>query len=150
MFSRVFSVCCRMSVPTNSPVFGSSATCPDIYRNPFARMPCEYGPMGFGPRSVDTTSLMVSSPWWNFLSRQLSIHIAPEIPLARPDASSTFSQIRPHCREFPVQTTQLSRRDRSPALGAHLAYTELLFERFPSRNDPATHKRTRNSLREER
>src|SRR6059036_3440212 len=62
MFSSVFSVCCRISVPTNSPVFGSRATCPDIYKNPFARMPCEYGPMGFGPRSVSTTSLMVCSP----------------------------------------------------------------------------------------
>src|SRR5258708_9413271 len=56
-----------MSPPAISPVFGSSATCPETYKNPFVRMACEYGPMGFGPRSVRITSLMAWSPCSNWL-----------------------------------------------------------------------------------
>src|SRR5260370_6129040 len=61
-FWMVRSVCCRMSVPAISPVFGSSATCPETYKNPFDRMACEYGPIGFGPRSLRTVSFIIYSP----------------------------------------------------------------------------------------
>src|SRR6266852_5023470 len=61
-FSRTRSVCLRISASVISPVFGSSATCPETNKKPFARMACEYGPIGFAPRSVSTTSLIVNSP----------------------------------------------------------------------------------------
>src|SRR2546430_409349 len=51
-----------MASISTSASFGRRATCTETYRNPFVRMACEYGPMGFGPRSVRMTSLMVQSP----------------------------------------------------------------------------------------
>src|SRR5271157_4054929 len=52
-----------MVTPENSIVAGSSATCPETNRKPLALIPWEYGPMGFGPRLVRTTSFMVNSPF---------------------------------------------------------------------------------------
>src|SRR5262249_38181786 len=54
------SVCSPIVLPTISPVFGSSATCPDMYNTLLAFTACEYGPMGLGPRSVNTISLIES------------------------------------------------------------------------------------------
>src|SRR5437899_12948853 len=113
MFSSVFSVCCRISVPTNSPVLGSRATCPDIYRNPFARMPCEYGPMGFGPRSVTTTALIVCSPSLFPLSLPPFLHTARQLLPVVPAASSPFLQLPPRSGAFPLRTPPYHRSNRS-------------------------------------
>ena len=51
-FSMTRSVCCRTSVPANSPVAGSSAIWPETNTKPLDLTAWEYGPMGFGPRSV--------------------------------------------------------------------------------------------------
>src|SRR5579859_4865620 len=59
---NVRSVCCRISPGTNSFVFGSIETCPETKRSPFTLMAWEYGPIGFGPRSDKTISLMAWSP----------------------------------------------------------------------------------------
>src|SRR5205085_2276883 len=150
MFSSVRSVCCRMSVPMNSPVFGSSATCPDTYRNPFERMACEYGPMGLGPLSVSTTSLMVSSPSPLTASLQPFLHTARETLPARPGASSTFLQIPPHFGVFLLQTRLSDRRARSLFPAEHAAYARWLCEMFPARNGPVKRKRKGSFLREGR
>src|SRR5262245_28814745 len=50
---------------TNSFVAGTSATWPEATRNPPDLIACEYGPIGFGPESVRTTSFMVEAPWRN-------------------------------------------------------------------------------------
>src|SRR2546430_1348474 len=147
MFSSVFSVCCRISLPTNSPVWGSSATCPDIYRNPFARMPCEYGPMGFGPRSVTTTSLIVCSPSLFPHSLRPFLHTARETLPVLPAASSTFLQIPRRSGAFPLRTPQSNRSNRSLSPAGRITFSAWPFERFPARNGPATHRKTKSFSR---
>src|SRR5579864_2830609 len=55
-FLSTCSVCCSMPPATRLPVAGSSATCPEINRNPLALMACEYGPIGVGALGDKTTS----------------------------------------------------------------------------------------------
>src|SRR5580700_763788 len=60
IFSSKRSGFSAMPAPLISPVLGCSAIWPDKNKKPLARTAWEYGPMGLGPRSVRTTSLMVS------------------------------------------------------------------------------------------
>src|SRR5438445_9152233 len=116
------SVCCRMSAPVRSPVFGSSATCPETYRNPFVRMACEYGPMGFGPRSVRITSLMVLSPFQNGPPPRLVLGSARETLPALPGASSISLQTPRYSGASPPRTQRSDRSVRTRAPCEHATY----------------------------
>src|SRR5258708_28874529 len=134
-----------MSAPVISPVFGSSATCPETYRNPFVLMACEYGPMGFGPLSVRITSLMVRSPFQMTPSPQRALDSAHETLRGLPGASSISGRTRRHSGSFPGRKPQLSRQVPTHASCEPATCECSLFETGPAHTDPVTHKQKGNS-----
>src|SRR5712691_8824755 len=145
-FCSTRSVCRRMSAPASSPVLGSSATCPERYKNPLARMACEYGPMGFGPRSVRTVSFIVWSPLKYRRYSRLRLRTVCENPPEHPAASSTRAQIRRRFGAFPVRMRLSDRLVRIRAPAGHPAYGAWRCETLPVRTCPAARKRRENSL----
>src|SRR5205807_6628780 len=135
-----------MSAPGISPVFGSSATCPETYKNPFARMACEYGPMGFGPRSVRITSLILQSPFQIAPAPQRLPGNAHETLPALPAASSIIARTPRHFGLLPGRKLQSSRLVPTRAPGAPATCGSSPFEMLPSHSGPAMHRKKENSL----
>src|SRR6516225_4205464 len=101
--------------------------------------------MGFGPLSVSTTSLMVSSPCPSPHSLPSLLHTACETLPALPAASSTLLQIPPRFGAFPVRTRQSNRSGRNLSRAERTAYAASLSERCPVRTGPASHRKAENS-----
>src|SRR5437016_9597934 len=77
--------------------------------------------MGFGPLSVSTTSLMVSSPCPLPHSLRPLLHTARETPAALPAASSISAQIPPRFGAFPLRRLQSNRSGRNLSPAEHRA-----------------------------
>src|SRR5947208_17140214 len=94
--------------------------------------------MGFGPLSVSTTSLMVSSPCPLPHSLRPLLHTARETPAALPAASSISAQIPPRFGAFPLRRLQSNRSGRNLSPAEHRACVALLSDTYPGRTAPAT------------
>src|SRR5271156_968500 len=161
-FSMTRSDCWAMSPASISPDLGSSAIWPETNRNPLARTACEYGPMGFGPRSVNTRSLMVGLLWKTNSCRLRAqgailvasrkypprgLHSENGTPPERPDVSSTDGQIARRSGAFPARRRRLGRRDRTHVWRGRRACGRWHREKPWVRNDPARRKRTKSFWR---
>src|SRR6516165_5144101 len=100
--------------------------------------------MGFGPLSVSTTSLMVSSPCPLPHPLRPLLHTARETLPSLPAASSITSRIPPRFGAFPLRRRQSNRSGRSLSPAEHTACAASLSERRPDRTGPATHKKGGN------
>src|SRR5437762_2986708 len=94
---------------------------------PLALIACEYGPIGLGPRSVVTTSLIECSPLQvqlehEAVQRQRNFRNERETLQGRRNASSKGGRIAQRSGVIPVRTRRSDRRDRSRRRGAHRAY----------------------------
>src|SRR6266852_8433200 len=96
--------------------------------------------MGFRPRSVNTTSLMVWSPWKVGPSRRFR-RIGREIRRARPGASSTNARTRLHFVSFLVRKRRSGRSIPGRAPCEHTACDALPCETLRAHNDLAMHRK---------
>jgi len=75
MFSKTLSVCASIPPSTSSPVAGSIAIYPDVYKKPFIMIACEYGPIAFGAVSVFIIVFIYFHPFNKSISRVLKYYI---------------------------------------------------------------------------